>query len=132
MAKNYTELISQHPIKKIKTEAENEHYLELYGQLSDLYIKNPDYEYLGEYLETLAIIIEEFEEKAYPIQKASGVEVLQFLMEQHNLKQKDLVDIFKTVSILSEILNGKRTLTLEHIRKLSERFNVTADSFIRS
>lgn len=131
MAQNYSELILRYPIKKIKSEVENEHYLKIYEELSDLYIENPDNECLGDYLETLAIVIEEFEEKAYPIPKVSGVEVLKFLMSQHGLKQKDLTDIFKTASILSEILNGKRNFTLEHIRKLSKRFNVGTDSFIK-
>lgn len=130
MPKNYEELIVKYPLKPIKNECENNYYLKVYEEISDLYIENPEIEYLEDYLEALAILIEKFEEKAYPIPKASSVEVLKFLMEQHDLRQIDLIDIFKTPSILSEILSGKRNYTVEHIRKLSERFNVSADAFI--
>ncbi|MGH9499598.1 MAG: helix-turn-helix domain-containing protein [Terriglobales bacterium] len=46
------------------------------------------------------------------------------------LKQKDLLDIFVTPSIVSEVLSGKRNLTTEHIRKLSRRFQVSLELFI--
>jgi len=51
-------------------------------------------------------------------------------MRASGLKQKDLVDIFGTPSIVSEVLKGKRNLTVEHIRRLSERFHVTPELFI--
>jgi len=44
------------------------------------------------------------------------------------LKQKDLVDIFGTPNIISEVLNGKRNFTTEHIRKLG-RFHVSPEIF---
>ena len=52
------------------------------------------------------------------------------LMRASGLKQKDLVDIFGTPSIVSEVLKGKRNLTVEHIRRLSQRFHVTPELFI--
>jgi HTH-type transcriptional regulator/antitoxin HigA len=52
------------------------------------------------------------------------------LMAAHDPKQKDLVDIFGTPSIVSEVLHGKRELTTEHIRLLSERFQGTPDLFL--
>jgi HTH-type transcriptional regulator/antitoxin HigA len=51
-------------------------------------------------------------------------------MAANDLKQKDLVDIFGTSSIVSEVLHGKRQLTTEHIRRLSERFHVSPELFI--
>ena len=51
-------------------------------------------------------------------------------MAANGLKQKDLLDVFGTPSIVSEVLNGKRQLTTEHIRRLTRRFNVSADVFI--
>ena len=50
-------------------------------------------------------------------------------MDQHNLKQKDLTDIFGTPSITSEVLSGKRELNKEHIRRLSQRFGVSPELF---
>jgi HTH-type transcriptional regulator / antitoxin HigA len=51
------------------------------------------------------------------------------LIEGTNLKQKDLVPIFKTESIVSEVLKGKRKLTVEHIQKLGEFFNISPAVF---
>jgi HTH-type transcriptional regulator / antitoxin HigA len=46
-------------------------------------------------------------------------------MEAHKLRQKDLIDVFGTESIVSDVLNGKRDLAKEHIRRLSKRFHVS-------
>jgi HTH-type transcriptional regulator/antitoxin HigA len=51
-------------------------------------------------------------------------------MRANNLKQKDLVDVFGTPSIVSEVLSGKRQLTTEHIRRLTHRFHVSPEAFI--
>src|SRR5258708_1926005 len=78
----------------------------------------------------LTLLIEDFEEKHYALKSASPVEVLHELMRATNLKQKDLVDVFGTPSIVSEVLHGKRQLTIEHIRRLSQRFHVSPEVFI--
>jgi len=49
--------------------------------------------------------------------------------EQHNLLQKDLADAFRTPSIVSEVLNGKRELNKDHIKRLSVRFHVSPEVF---
>lgn len=130
MPQNYNELISKYPLKIIKDEKDNEYYLTIFKEISDIYINRPDLSFLGDYLEALAVFIEKFEEMAYPIPNVSGVDTLKFLMDQHELKQKDLIDIFKTPSITSEILHGKRSFTVEHIKKLSKRFGVKAEAFL--
>ena len=78
----------------------------------------------------LTLLIEDFEEKHYALKSARPLDVLSELMEANNLKQKDLVDVFGTPSIVSEVLNGKRQLTTEHIRRLSRRFHVSPEVFI--
>jgi HTH-type transcriptional regulator/antitoxin HigA len=50
-------------------------------------------------------------------------------MEAHNLRQKDLADVFGTESIVSDVLNGKRDLAKEHICRLSARFHVSPAVF---
>jgi HTH-type transcriptional regulator/antitoxin HigA len=80
--------------------------------------------------ELLTLLIEDFEDKHYALKAASPVKVLSELMLANNLKQKDLVDIFGTPSIISEVLHGKRQLTTEHIRRLSRRFHVSPEVFI--
>ena len=86
---------------------------------------------LAEYAETLTILIEHYEEELYQIKETSPLEILKFLMQQNNLKQKDLIGIIGGKSAVSEILNGKRPLNLKHIRKLAEKFNLKPATFIK-
>ncbi len=65
--------------------------------------------------ELLTVLIEDFEQEAYALKPARPVEVLRELIESNGLKQKDLLDIFGTPSIVSEVLREKRSLTVEHI-----------------
>jgi len=85
---------------------------------------------LAEYAETLTVLIEHYESETFPIKDSSGVEMLKFLMTQNGLKQKDLVGIVGTKSSVSEILNGKRPLNLQHLRALANKFNVRPATFI--
>ena len=80
--------------------------------------------------ELLTVLIEDFEEKAYALKPARPIEVLRELMQANQLRQKDLLDVFGTPSIISEVLREKRGLTVEHIRKLSRRFHVSPEVFI--
>jgi HTH-type transcriptional regulator/antitoxin HigA len=50
-------------------------------------------------------------------------------MEEHQLRQKDLAEVFGTESIVSDVLNGKRELNKDHIKRLSERFHVSPEVF---
>ncbi|MGB7190159.1 MAG: hypothetical protein WBD10_08495 [Acidobacteriaceae bacterium] len=77
----------------------------------------------------LTLLIEDFEEKHYSIPKAAPAEVVEFLMDQHGLRQKDLLDVFGTPSVVSEVLSGKRELSKEHIRRLSGRFHLSPEVF---
>jgi HTH-type transcriptional regulator/antitoxin HigA len=77
----------------------------------------------------LTLLIEDFEEKHYSLKGAGPIDVLNELMMANNLKQKDLLDVFGTPSIVSEVLRGKRKLTTEHIRRLSRRFHVSPEVF---
>ena len=79
--------------------------------------------------ELLTLLIEDFEEKHYALKCAGPIEVLNELMLANDLKQKDLVDVFGTPSIASEVLSGKRKLNAEHIRRLSRRFKVSPEVF---
>jgi HTH-type transcriptional regulator/antitoxin HigA len=85
---------------------------------------------LADYAETLAILIVHYEEQNFPLEKKQGVEALKFLMEQNGLKQRDLVGILGGKSTVSEILNGKRPLNLQHMRALADRFHVVPGTFV--
>src|SRR5216684_4035505 len=77
----------------------------------------------------LTLLIEDFEDRHYELPRAKPLEVLQFLMDQHGLLQKDLADVFGTPSIVSEVLSGKRELNKHHIKRLSRFFHVSPEFF---
>lgn len=74
-------------------------------------------------------LIEDYEEKHHPLPEATGVQALRFLMEQYGLKQNDLPEI-GSQGVVSEILAGKRELNVRQVRALSERFGVSAATFV--
>ena len=123
----YPELLAQTLPHVIHSEEENEHFLKL---LLDLEHRSDEWTPAESKLaELLTLLIEEFEEKNYQLKAASPIDVLVELMDVNNLKQRDLVGIFATESIVSEILSGKRSLTVDHIKRLSERFHVSPEVF---
>lgn len=70
------------------------------------------------------------EQKNYQMNKVSGINALKFLMEQHRLNQSDLSKEIGSQGVVSEILNGKRKLNLNQIKKLSQKFHVSVETFI--
>lgn len=84
---------------------------------------------LYELLDTLCILIQAFEETHFPMPVATGIETLQYLMEEHDLKQAELSEI-GSQGVVSEILNGKRELNVRQIRALAARFHVSPAVFI--
>lgn len=80
-------------------------------------------------LDTLGTLIHAYEEEHHPIPACSGVDVLRFLMEEHDLTQSDLPEI-GSQGVVSEILQGKRELNVRQIRALAKRFHVSPGVFI--
>jgi HTH-type transcriptional regulator / antitoxin HigA len=81
-------------------------------------------------LETLAILVEAYEDEHYPMPEVPPNEVLKFLMEDRNLKQSDLLHIFGSSGIASEVVNGKRSISKAQAKKLAEFFKVSVELFI--
>jgi len=73
----------------------------------------------------LAIIIDEYEKKHFFIDAPDPIEAVKIRMEEMQLKQKDLVPIIGSSSRVSDILNRKRKLTVEMIRKLNRQLNIS-------
>jgi HTH-type transcriptional regulator/antitoxin HigA len=73
------------------------------------------------------LLVQDFERRSYKLRSATPIKVIAELMEANGLKQKDLVGVFETASVISEVLSGKRELTKEHIKRLSVRFNVSPE-----
>ncbi len=83
-----------------------------------------------ELAELLTVLIDEYEERRYPIRKASPQQTLQHLMEARNLTQKDLWKVFGSKGITSEVFHGKRSISKAQAKKLAAYFHVSAELFI--
>ena len=123
---NYTELLTSFPPRPIKSEEDLEKTQAVVDELLD---KGELTEEEEDYLNLLGMVIYEYEEKQELVPDIYGVELLKVLIAELNLKQKDLVPIFKTESIVSDILKSKRKLTVEHIQKLADFFNLSPGVF---
>ena len=110
----------------ITTERQHKEYLSVLDKLA-----GKDHPTIEEekYAEVLVTLIEAYEEEHHSIPDASPLEVLRTLMEANNLRQKDLVPVFGSESIVSEVLHKKRDLNKAHIEKLSKRFNISPAVF---
>ena len=77
-----------------------------------------------------ARLIEAYERSRWPRRAPSLPQLLTYLMDQHGLSRADLVPLLGTASRVSEVLNGKRELSVSMIRNLHERFHIPADLLI--
>jgi HTH-type transcriptional regulator/antitoxin HigA len=123
---DYAELLRQTQPAVIHAEEQNRQYL---GTLEHLAAKPDPTAAEAKLIELLTLLIEQYEAQAYPLPHTSPTDIIRHLMEAHHLRQKDLVGIFETESIVSAVLNGKRELTRDHIKRLSERFSVSPAVF---
>lgn len=81
-------------------------------------------------LDLLSDLVEKYEDENYPIPDVAPNEVLRFLIKENNLKQKDLLPIFGSSGIASEVINGKRSISKIQAKKLAEYFGVSVEIFI--
>jgi HTH-type transcriptional regulator / antitoxin HigA len=128
-AKKYGALLAQILPAIIETEEQNEHYLAIVEKLmmrdeDDL---SPEENKL---LDLLIHLIEDFEKRFYQPEGATPLQVLTFLMETNGLKQADLVPIFGSKGIVSEVVNGKRQISKAMAKALGEFFNISPAAFI--
>jgi HTH-type transcriptional regulator / antitoxin HigA len=110
----------------ITSERQHQEYLAVLDQLANKSHPTTEEE---KYAEVLVTLIEAYEEEHHSIPDASPVEVLRSLMDANNLRQRDLVPIFGSESIVSEVLHKKRGLNKTHIEKLSRQFHVSPAVF---
>ena len=110
----------------ITSERQHEEYLSVLDKLARK--DNPTSEE-EKYAAVLITLIEAYEEEHHAVPDSSPVDVLRALMDANGLRQKDLVPIFGTESIVSEVLHKKRDLNKNHIEKLSKRFHVSPAVF---
>jgi HTH-type transcriptional regulator/antitoxin HigA len=125
-AMDYGALLSQTKPEVITAETQHQAYIQKLEELTSQETVSPAEEKL---IALLTLLVEEYESKHDPVPQAGPLDIIRHLMEAHRLRQKDLADVFGTESIVSDVLNGKRDLAKEHIRRLSARFHVSPAVF---
>lgn len=108
-------------IKLIKTDSDYQQALIRLDVIFDAAIGTPE----SDEADILGLMIDDYEKKHYPIEAPDPIEAIKIRMEEMQLKQIDLINEIGGKSRVSEILNRKRKLTVDMIRKLTERLNLS-------
>jgi len=114
-------------LKVIKTEKDYQKALKRLEVIFDAKKDSKD----GDELELLSLLIDNYEKEKYPIDLPDPIEAIKFRMEQLGYKQNDLAEVMGLKSRASEILNRKRKLTLDMIRKLHEVLGIPTEVLIK-
>jgi HTH-type transcriptional regulator / antitoxin HigA len=124
----YKRLLSKAMPVVIQTEEENERML---AEAEKLIAKgeslSPEE---GAILRLMATLIQDFEEEFYQPREATPLEILLHLMEARDLKQSDLLEVFGSKSVVSEVVNGKRSISKAQAKALAKFFGVSVELFI--
>ena len=114
-------------IRPIKTEADYDVTLERIDALMDAEIDSPE----GDELDVLVTLVEAYEAKHYPIDPPDPIEAILFRMEQSGMERRDLEPFIGQSGRVSEILNRRRPLSLDMIRKLWTGLHIPLESLIQ-
>jgi len=127
--RKYTRLANRIVVKAIDTEEEYDHMVaaveQLIGKGEDRL--SPEESAL---LETMAILVQAYDDRHHPLPSVAPNEMLAYLMETSGRTAKDLLPVFGTRGRFSEILSGKRSISKQQAKKLASVFKVTVDLFI--
>ena len=115
-------------IKPIKNEKDYNQALERLETIFDAKPGTPE----SDELEVLGILIDQYENEHFPIGLPDPIEAIKFRMEQMGYNQNDLAKIVGLKSRASEILNRKRKLTLDMIRKITEKLHIPTEVLIQA
>jgi HTH-type transcriptional regulator/antitoxin HigA len=127
MTDKYIQLLQKFPPRTITNDQQLEATQEVIDSLLDRAELTPEE---SDYLNVLGTLVFDYEQKNETIADIYGVELLKVLIAERNLRQKDLISVFKTESIVSNILNGKRQLTIRHIQELAQFFSLSPAVFL--
>ncbi len=127
-AKIYGELLSSVLPASIDNDAEYERIDKIFNELFNKKSLSPEEERL---FALLADLLEDYGRKVVgEMSPLKPRELLASLMRENNLKQIEMIDIFGTQSIVSEVLNGKREITKSQAKALAEKFSMKIEAFI--
>lgn len=114
-------------LKPIKTETDYQEALTRLEEIFDAKLGTPE----SDELEILGLMVDNYENQHYPIEAPDPIEAIKIRMKEMHLKQVDLITEIGGKSRVSEILNRKRRLTVDMIRKLAIRLNLSASLLIK-
>ena len=114
-------------IKPIRSEADYKAALVDFEQLWGAPSATPE----GDRLDVLATLIDAYESEHHPIDPPDPIEAIKFRMEQQGLTRKDLEGILGSRTRIAEVLNRRRGLSINMIRRLHEKLGISAEVLIR-
>jgi HTH-type transcriptional regulator/antitoxin HigA len=114
-------------IKPIKSENDYQEALQRFDELFDAKIGTPE----SDEADIIALLIDNYETEQYPIEAPDPIEAILIRMEEMKIKQVDLIPEIGGKSRVSEVLNRKRKLTVEMIRNLTTRLDLSANVLIK-
>lgn len=113
-------------IKPLKSEADYESALVELEKVFDCLPNTPE----ADRAEILIMLINKYEEQHYPISTPDPIETLKYIIQEKQLKNKDLISYFGSRSLVSEVLNKKRELTLKMIKSLHKGLGIPYELLI--
>lgn len=123
----YRNLLTEVAPKVIETEEEYERILAVTERLTFTKNRTPEERALHKLLVTL---IEAYEAQNFPMDQAAPHEILQHIMESSGTRQADLVGVIGSSGVVSEVVNGKRSISKAQAKALGDYFNVSPTLFI--
>ena len=123
----YAKLLSKSLPRPIHGEAEHARVTDLLLELDEREDLSPEEDALAE---VLTLLIEDYEEKYHPLPRVSPNESLKALMEERDLKHKDIWPIIGNKGAATEVLSGRRSISKAQAKRLSDYFRVPVDLFI--
>jgi HTH-type transcriptional regulator/antitoxin HigA len=115
-------------VKPIKNESDYDAALAEIADLMDARANTPE----GDRLDVLVTLVEAYEEKRWRVNPPDPIEAIKLRMEQRALSRRDLEKVLGSKSRVSEVLNRKRPLTIEMIRRLHAKLGIPAESLIQA
>ena len=123
----YMELVQQLPLRPIRSKAALDRAVEMVDRLLD---KDRLTAAERDYLDVLAVLVENYESKEIPIEPLSDAQMLRQLIDARGISQTEVAQATGIVdSTISAVLKGKRSLNREHIGRLAQFFHVSPDVF---
>ena len=123
----YAKLLAKSLPRPIRTGEEHARFTSLLLEMDEREDLSPEEEALAE---VLTLLIEDYEQKHYPLPGVSPNESLKALMEERGLKHKDIWPVLGNKGAATEILNGRRSISKAQAKRLSNFFHVPVDLFI--